>query len=833
MLVPWANCNGLNAGLSFWAPLTSTIIPNFAAGSATPTFTRATIRTCPDFEGKVNALVSGEVGFQGARRVWNRITNSDNLAAASWTTVLSGTGIAPTVTPNFGIAPDGTTTAARVQLNKGGGTTTGDFSGFQTTLSLSAALPVHSCWLKTNDGTTKVVAMRGNGSMVVTVTGTWQRLSTVDVGAASIFQLLLRGTWGTADTADLLVWHPQLEDVTGQQNQNPGEYVSVGVLSAPFQGANVDGVQYFEYLNGNTVNANVVTAAQGAAIGQAKNQSAFFPRDTTSNFSTVSAPANQVTGDIDLRADFVFSSTQGGANLISKDAAQRSYQMAVNSLGAGKLRFFYTADGATPRIADSTVTLGSVGIADGTRIWVRSTYATASGVVTFYYSIDSGATWVQLGATVAIAAGNIFAGNGSVFVGNNAGAQAEAIVYRAQVYNGINGTLAVDFNPQNFTSGGSWVSTLTGETWVLNVGAKINNFPLLGYLAEEARTNLCLQSADLTLTWVPGNSTVGSNVALSPDGLNTADKIQEDGTNTQHFITQSFTKAASALAYTASVYFKQAERGWGELSLDDGTSSNGITIWVNLSTGALGTRSQNFYTSILPGGSATISPAPNGWWRVTLTATSTAGVTLRIVLNPTTGDTINSYVGTVGSGIYAWGAQLEQAAFATSYIPTTTVAVTRNADVLTYPSAGNVNGAAGSMYAEVAIETIFGALFTPLSFSASGAYGAGNGFLLRRNFGVIEAGGNGSACSIAFSADTNVHKWGAVYVSGASQAPFLDGLKGSGGTPAACDFTGVGTTTINIGTFASGGTNPHNGNIRNVRIWNRALADSQLQALTT
>ena len=39
----------------------------------------------------------------------------------------------------------------------------------------------------------------------------------------------------------------QLEDVTGQSVQTPSEYVSTNVLTtAPYHGANVDGVKYFD-----------------------------------------------------------------------------------------------------------------------------------------------------------------------------------------------------------------------------------------------------------------------------------------------------------------------------------------------------------------------------------------------------------------------------------------------------------------------------------------------------------------------------------------------------------------------------------------------------------
>src|SRR3990167_8421863 len=51
-----------------------------------------------------------------------------------------------------------------------------------------------------------------------------------------------------------------------------------------------------------------------------------------------------------------------------------------------------------------------------------------------------------------------------------------------------------------------------------------------GYLAEGARTNLCLQSEDLATTWTNTRSTESTNAAVAPDGATTADKIVSDAT---------------------------------------------------------------------------------------------------------------------------------------------------------------------------------------------------------------------------------------------------------------------------------------------------------------
>ena len=240
---------------SFVAPLQTTLVPDFSLGSGTPTFTRATAATQTDFEAKLNVVLSGEARMQGARRVANKAVNSGTLTvAAGWNR--TGT---PTITSGK-TDPDGGTTAYRISA-----TGAGDEWFYNATAAIGTQ-GISSLWIKrvTGTGNIKFLTVNGATGTALTLTTSWQRFANaVSTSTGVNFDIGINIST-SGDEVD--IWHPQLEGVTGQANQNPSEYVSVGVLSAPYHGAGVDGVQYFNYLNGNTVASNVVTQAQGLPI---------------------------------------------------------------------------------------------------------------------------------------------------------------------------------------------------------------------------------------------------------------------------------------------------------------------------------------------------------------------------------------------------------------------------------------------------------------------------------------------------------------------------------------------------------------------------------------
>ncbi len=197
-----------------------------------------------------------------------------------------------------------------------------------------------------------------------------------------------------------------------------------------------------------------------------------------------------------------------------------------------------------------------------------------------------------------------------------------------------------------------------------------------GYLNEGASTNLNTYSEDISTSYTFVGATASANTDVAPDGLTTADRLIEDTSTAFHYITKSITVVA-AIAHTVSRFISKSST----------TTSVKMDLWnITDGTQAYVTFTPSTGNVIASSGSYSITDC-GSYWRVSVTATPTVtSISSRLFLGSGA-----SYTGNGTDYIIAWGYQLEALSFASSYIPTTTAAVTRAADSLTLSAGGNYN----------------------------------------------------------------------------------------------------------------------------------------------
>ncbi len=226
-------------------------------------------------------------------------------------------------------------------------------------------------------------------------------------------------------------------------------------------------------------------------------------------------------------------------------------------------------------------------------------------------------------------------------------------------------------------SSGNIVSVAAGTP---RVGHHVHNgssFVNEGLLIEsEARTNLVAYSIPNATNWSPIRATISENVSetVAPDGSQTASKGIENTASGTHRIDFVVT-LTDTNTYTYSIFAKAAERSM--IAMEIGNSSvTGNFARFDLSSGSVAAESGTVTSSIENFG--------NGWYRCRVTAA--AGTTDRILIGIFDGAS-QSYTGDGSSGVFLWGAQLEENPTPSSYIPTTGATATRAAQTLAVPPA--------------------------------------------------------------------------------------------------------------------------------------------------
>jgi hypothetical protein len=324
----------------------------------------------------------------------------------------------------------------------------------------------------------------------------------------------------------------------------------------------------------------------------------------------------------------------------------------------------------------------------------------------------------------------------------------------------------------------------------------VANVPRLDYLnsscprllLEPQRTNSILWSEQMN-NWGPTNTTVTTNVLVSPDGYQNADTIVINDSTSR--VSQNLSLGAGT--YTASVYAKL-------------TSGSG-TVRINLIVDSVNS-------------SFTFTPT-NEWERYTYTVTAATGITA-IQLRGASGTPTVAF----------WGAQLETGAYATSLIPSYGAAVTRGADNASKTGISSLIGsAAGTIYVE------FSALANDLSERRIALSDGTTGNVARvgytnasnRILAVLFNGAN--QCVLAYDGADITQTQKVAFTWAANDfALFVNGVKRSSDV-SGTTFLANTLTAINFNE-GDGAGNDWYGDVDQLLLFKSRLSDSDLAALT-
>ena len=352
----------------------------------------------------------------------------------------------------------------------------------------------------------------------------------------------------------------------------------------------------------------------------------------------------------------------------------------------------------------------------------------------------------------------------------------------------------------DFTRG----STATRVNASSQVESVASNIPRIDYsdgvgkiLLEPSSTNVIPYSEDFSQWTERDGASVESNYAVSPDGTQNADKLNFDGTNNGRVEYPITSGIVNGSEYTFSVWLK--------------TLSG--TAQALIGHGAWGLKQ------------ITVT---DQWQRFTSTVTSTTTSSYpRVRCNS-------------ASDILAWGYQLEQQPYMTSYIPTGSTTVTRVAEYCW--GSGNtelINSTEGVLYTEIQ------ALADDESARTITLTDGTNDNTVKIKYQKVQSNavlfqtktttGTGFSTTKTYTI-TNVNKFALKWDSSGTKC-FANGSLINTNS----NLTSFPADTLNSLSFARGevnsirgiGSQPFAGNIKCVAVFKEALTDTELQNLTS
>jgi len=338
-------------------------------------------------------------------------------------------------------------------------------------------------------------------------------------------------------------------------------------------------------------------------------------------------------------------------------------------------------------------------------------------------------------------------------------------------------------------------------------------FAFDGTIVEAASTNLVVQSETMTIAngWADNSGVATETTGVTdPAGTTKAVTLTGTGGNPSNgrYRVVTFTSSGTK---GVSVFIKQGSAVNTRFWLYDYTAVTARhDVFVTWSGGV-----PSMTTNA--GGGTLYAPEQlaDGWWRLSITATG-------VVHTNTNG--IVFYADRAGTNLSTtwYGSQCEDSS-PTSYIPTTTVAVTRAADVPTAPTAGLLVNGQG--FAAIGFRPIT----APSTCGIISTYAAGGGIPLWANGGALTIYDGTNRSSQGFSPVVGTAmKLASTWAGTACNTA----VNGAVGTPQTFDGSMDFAATIQIGNNPSGLDFPLSMVLQSLRLGTREVSSFQLASFT-
>ncbi len=350
-------------------------------------------------------------------------------------------------------------------------------------------------------------------------------------------------------------------------------------------------------------------------------------------------------------------------------------------------------------------------------------------------------------------------------------------------------------------------------------------------LLEPSSTNKAIHSENLQASSSWNGASTEYNVAVAPDGENTADVAIRNGDNTTRpYVSRQVSISPNSGVRTYSVFVKKSVGDFIALRLQ-AIYPDRVEFLFQFST--------ETFTAEDPAGvgnmtieSFSFDKCVDGWYRLKFTINS-ASTSPALYFSPRSTSGVIDATDIDGSAkVLIWGLQLEENSFATSYIPTYGTTATRLAETcINSGSEQDFNSEEGVLYAEVSANVDGGHRQITVSDGTTNnrvminTLGGSNNTIR----GQVRATGSGtSSQSDYYSGDiTQFHKVAVKYKQN-DFAMWVDGVE------VATDTSGnapVGLDRLNFNQAFTG--NDFYGKVRNLRVFKRALSDTELYFLTS